>query len=214
MHPKQPHPSQKKIPLDFASAAIWLVGSILGKTWRFTINGTKSIDPFKDTDKGVIYCFWHSNILPLAYIFRNIGVTAVVSASRDGDRATAVAQRWNHDTIRGSSSRGQIGVIRQCMRVLANKRNIVIIPDGPHGPAMQIKQGPAMIAMMTNAAVYPVKAEPEAAWRLKSWDKFMIPKPFTTIRITIGDPIIAKDIPQNENRVEQFTQKLQEAMTL
>jgi lysophospholipid acyltransferase (LPLAT)-like uncharacterized protein len=205
---------QDKIPLDFASGAIWLLGSVLGKTWRFTVNGTKTIDPFKDQDKGVIYCFWHSNILPLAYIFRNTGVTAVVSASRDGDRATAVAQRWNHDTIRGSSSRGQIGVIRQCMRVLANKRNIVIIPDGPHGPAMQIKQGPAMIAMMTNAAVYPVKAEPEAAWRLKSWDRFIIPKPFTTIRVTIGDPLFATDIPQGENRVAQFTNQLQKAMNL
>ncbi len=123
------------VPLDFTSGAIWLAGSLLGRTWRYSIERTGDIDPFKNRNSGVIFCFWHCNILPLAYIFRGVGVTAVVSASKDGDRATAVAQRWNHQTIRGSSSRGQVAVIRRCMETLRNGRNVVIIPDGPHGPA-------------------------------------------------------------------------------
>jgi lysophospholipid acyltransferase (LPLAT)-like uncharacterized protein len=206
--------SSPRIPFDWVSGSIWCVGSILGKTWRFALERNAPIDPFTDRDKAVIYCFWHSHILPLSYIFRGIGVTAVVSASKDGDRATAVAQRWRHDTIRGSSSRGQIGVIRQCHRLLAAGRSIVIIPDGPRGPRETVKPGAAMIALMAHAPVYPVFALPAKTWRLNSWDRFMIPKPFTRIAIRIGGPLQPGQFSEGNNRVERFTEHLQKAMTL
>lgn len=201
------------IPLDLVSGSAWVIGSILGRTWRFSLTAGSTINPFRDQDKGVIYCFWHEHILPLAYIFRGVGVTAVVSASRDGDRATAVAQRWNHDTIRGSSSRGQVAVVRQCMRALAARRNVVIIPDGPRGPRQQVKQGAAMIALLTNAPVFPVLAVPGRAWRLSSWDRFVIPKPFTHITVDFREPLHPSQFAEGENRVGQFTRRLQEALT-
>ncbi len=188
------------------------MGSILGRTWRYSITGTPEINPFRDRDKGVIFCFWHSHILPLAYIFRGAGVTAVVSASKDGDRATAVAQRWNHDTIRGSSTRGQVAVVRQCMRALARGRNVVIIPDGPRGPREQVKPGAAMIALLSNAPVVPVIARPRRAWRLNSWDRFVIPKPFTHISVDFKDPLRPARAGEGDNRVELFMQQLQAAL--
>jgi lysophospholipid acyltransferase (LPLAT)-like uncharacterized protein len=203
-----------KIPLDWVSGSLWLIGSVLGETWRYSLEGTTFINPFVDRNKAVIYCFWHSHILPLAYIFRNVGVTAIVSASKDGDRATAVAQRWKHDTIRGSSSKNQVSVIRQCDRALRDNRGIVIIPDGPHGPRETVKPGAAMIALMTNAPVYPVFALPQKTWRLKSWDRFMIPKPFTRITVRFGEPVLPSRFATGKNRVEQFSEQLQKAMSL
>jgi lysophospholipid acyltransferase (LPLAT)-like uncharacterized protein len=202
----------RRVPLDIVSGSIWCIGTLLGRTWRYSLEGTENINPFIDRNKPVIYCFWHSHILPLAYIFRNVGVTAVVSASKDGDRATAVAQRWKHDTIRGSSSRNQVSVIRQCNRVLHDNRGIVIIPDGPHGPKETVKPGPAMIAMLTNAPVYPVSALPRKTWRLNSWDNFMIPKPYTRIAVRFGKPLMPGTFA-GEHRVERFSQQLQKAMT-
>jgi hypothetical protein len=212
-------PAMKKsisdpVPLDWVSGSIWCIGSLLGKTWRYSLEGTEFINPFVDRNKAVIYCFWHSHILPLAYIFRNVGVTAIVSASKDGDRATAVAQRWRHDTIRGSSSKNQLSVIRQCGRVLHDKRGIVIVPDGPHGPREKVKPGAAMIAMLTNAPVYPVFALPQKTWRLNSWDGFMIPKPFARITVRFGEPLLPGQFAAGENRVERFTEQLQKVMTL
>jgi lysophospholipid acyltransferase (LPLAT)-like uncharacterized protein len=204
--------SAGKIPLDAVSGPLWFGASLLGKTWRYAITGTKEIDPFRDRDKGVIFCFWHSHILPLAYIFRGVGVTAVVSASRDGDRATAVAQRWNHDTIRGSSSRGQVAVLRQCMNALKNGRNVVIIPDGPRGPREIVKPGAAMIALTTMAPVFPVIARPAAMWRLNSWDRFMIPKPFSTITVDFKNSLQPAQFADVENRVERFSERLQKAL--
>jgi lysophospholipid acyltransferase (LPLAT)-like uncharacterized protein len=206
--------ADRRVQLDVVSFLIWGLGSLLGKTWRYTLESNAPINPFKERDKAVIYCFWHSHILPISYIFRGIGITAVVSASKDGDRATAVAQRWRHDTIRGSSSRGQIGVIRQCIRVLAGKRSIAIIPDGPRGPRETVKPGAAMIALMTHAPVYPVFALPQKAWRLDSWDRFMIPKPFTKISFRIGEPLLPEHFAKGENRVERFSEVLQKALTL
>jgi lysophospholipid acyltransferase (LPLAT)-like uncharacterized protein len=203
-----------EIPLDWVSGSLWLIGSVLGKTWRYSLEGTTFINPFVDRNKAVIYCFWHSHILPLAYIFRNVGVTAIVSASKDGDRATAVAQRWKHDTIRGSSSKNQVSVIRQCDRALRDNRGIVIIPDGPHGPRETVKPGAAMIALMTNTPVYPVFALPQKTWRLKSWDRFMIPKPFARITVRFGEPLLPSRFATGENRVERFSEQLQKAMTL
>jgi lysophospholipid acyltransferase (LPLAT)-like uncharacterized protein len=204
----------QRVPLDLVSASAWLAGSILGCTWRFLVTGSKEIDLFQCRDKGVIFCFWHAHILPLSYIFRGVGVTAVVSASKDGDRATAVAQRWNHETIRGSSSRGQIAVLRQCVRALQNGRSIVIVPDGPRGPALQAKPGAAMLALMTNAPVFPVLAIPEKMWRLKSWDRFMVPKPFSPITIHVKEPLRPQDFPDEKNRIEVFSRALQQALTL
>ena len=202
-----------RVALDWVSGSIWCIGSLLGKTWRYSLEGTENINPLVDRNKAVIYCFWHSHILPLAYIFRNVGVTAIVSASKDGDRATAVAQRWKHETIRGSSSKNQVSVIRQCSRVLHDKRGIVIIPDGPHGPREMVKPGAAMIALMTNAPVYPVFALPQKAWRLNSWDRFMVPKPFSRITVRFGKPLLPGKFADGENRVERFSQHLQKAMT-
>lgn len=202
------------VALDWVSGSIWCIGSLLGKTWRYSLEGTENINPFVDRNKAVMYCFWHSHILPLAYIFRNVGVTAIVSASKDGDRATAVAQRWKHETIRGSSSKNQVSVIRQCSRVLHDNRGIVIIPDGPHGPREMVKPGAAMIALMTNAPVYPVFALPQKAWRLNSWDRFMVPKPFSRITVRFGEPLKPGDFATGENRVERFSGQLQKAMTL
>ncbi len=202
------------IPLDMVSSAILFAGSVLGKTWRVVLSGTTLIDPFNDRDKGIIYCFWHSHILPLTYIFRNIGVKAVVSSSKDGDRATAVAQRWRHQTIRGSSSLHGISALRQCVRELKRRQNIVLIPDGPRGPREIVKPGVAQIALLANATVFPVIALPAKTWRLNSWDRFLVPKPFTKIEVRIADPLYPSRFIKTDDPVTSFTSEIQKALTV
>jgi lysophospholipid acyltransferase (LPLAT)-like uncharacterized protein len=205
---------EDKIALDSVSRAFLLAGSILGKTWRFSLTGTTKINPFRDTNKGIIYCFWHSHILALSYIFRGIGVKAVVSNSRDGERATAIAQRWGHGTIRGSSSLHGMAVIRQCVRELRKRQNIVIVPDGPRGPREIVKPGVAQIASLAGAGVFAVSALPKSAWRLNSWDGFMVPRPFTSIEIRISGPIDAARFSGSADPLAEFTASIQRALTL
>jgi lysophospholipid acyltransferase (LPLAT)-like uncharacterized protein len=202
------------VPLDPVSGAILAIGTILGTTWRYYVTGTKAIDPFRDRNNGIIYCFWHSQFLVLSFLFRNIGVKAVVSSSKDGDRASAVAQRWNHGTIRGSSSLHGAAVLRQCVRELRSKQNIVLIPDGPRGPREVVKPGVAQIALLADAPVFPVSAIPRKAWRLNSWDRCMIPKPFSMIELRIGEPILPSHFAGKNDPVTDFTDHLQRTLTI
>ncbi len=196
------------------SAAIFLLGETLGRTWRFSVTGRSDYDPFHDSGKGLIYAFWHSHLLPLAFYFRNTAKTAVISGSSDGIRAAAVAQRWGHTVIHGSSSHGGTQALRTCIRTLKSGRSIVITPDGPRGPRETAKKGVAQIALLSGSSVIPVSAVPENAWRLKSWDRFMIPLPFSRITIRIGDPLHAGSGAADEIVISRLTERIQEALTL
>lgn len=168
---------------------IWIIGSILGVTWRVTLRDPHSLLPFDDYRAGRIYCFWHSQLLALTFIFRNTGKTAVVSKSKDGQIAAGVAKRWKHGIIFGSSSRGGSTALRQCVRLLKEKRCIVITPDGPRGPKETVKPGIAQIALMARSPVVAVRMEADRCWRLGSWDRFVIPKPFASVMVTLCEPI-------------------------
>ena len=201
-----------KIPLDAVSAAIYLIGGLLGRTWRPTLAGRTDLEPFNDRGQGRIYAFWHSNLLPLCYIFRNTGKVAVVSESRDGRRAAAVAQRWGHGIIHGSSSHGGAFALRVCVRELREGRNIVITPDGPRGPAETAKSGVAQIALVSGAAVVPLLVKPKSAWRLRSWDRFIIPMPFTPITVFLGDPIHPQTSVLEKDPAAHLTARIQKAL--
>jgi hypothetical protein len=189
------------------------VGELLGRTWRATIAGRSDLDPFNDRGQGRIYAFWHSNLLALTYIFRDSNKIAVVSESKDGRRAAAVAQRWGHGIIHGSSSRGGTNAMRVSVRELREGRNIVITPDGPRGPREIVKPGVAQIALMSGAPVVPVTALPKHAWRLGSWDRFMIPVPFTSIAVRLGDPIHPQLSVRETDPAAHLVARIQKALT-
>jgi lysophospholipid acyltransferase (LPLAT)-like uncharacterized protein len=205
---------QNKIPFDAVSAAIFILGEVLGRTWRFSMSGHSDLDPFHDRGKKRLYAFWHSHLLPLAFYFRNTAKTAVISGSRDGARAAAVAKRWGHAVIHGSSSHGGALALRRCIRELQRGNPIVITPDGPRGPRETAKKGVAQIALIAGASVIPISVVPEHAWRLRSWDRFMIPKPFSRVTIHIGAPLEPGIIIADDNPADHFTALIQKALTL
>ena len=184
-------PAKDLIPFDRESRAIYLAGSLIGSTWRYKRLGALDVDPYKQRGNKIIYCFWHSHLLMIAYAYRGCGVHAVISDSTDGDRIAAVAQRWHHDTIRGSSSVNASYALRQCIRTLHKNDNIAITPDGPLGPAQIAKGGIGHIALLSDATIVPLYAHAQWAFGLKTWDRFIVPLPFSRITITIGKPIHA-----------------------
>ncbi|MDD5674429.1 MAG: lysophospholipid acyltransferase family protein [Chitinivibrionales bacterium] len=184
--------SEKLIPLDPVSGAIWLLASILSTTWRYRFTGSMQHNPFKLTGQGVIFCFWHCHILIIGHAFRGCGVKAMVSQSRDGERIGAIAQRWRHGLIRGSSSTSAVAALREGARELGEGRNIAITPDGPRGPRRVAKDGCAQIAQLSGAPIIPLRVDCSRQWTLDSWDKFVVPKVGARITISIGAPILAR----------------------
>ena len=200
------------IPFDPVSLSIWAIGYLIGLTWKVSIENQSTFDPYADTGKNCIYCFWHSNLLPMTFIFRNTNKTAVVSKSSDGIRAAAAAQRWGHRIIFGSSSRGGASALRQCIRALADKERLVITPDGPRGPKEIVKPGIAQIAVASKSPVVCLKSFASRFWKLKSWDGFIIPKPFSKIKVIMTEPLYPQLNEISEESVELFRKSIQERL--
>ena len=110
----------------------------------------------------------------------------MISASRDGDLLTDAVQRFGYDVVRGSSSRLGANAILQLAQVLASGRDVVITPDGPRGPAYELGPGIIFLAQKTGAPVVSVNLEYSSCWRIKSWDRFIVPRPFAKVRMIIG----------------------------
>ncbi|HEY3601789.1 MAG TPA: DUF374 domain-containing protein, partial [Chthoniobacterales bacterium] len=101
--------------------------------------------------------------------------------------------------------------MRQLAEVIAAGKDVVITPDGPRGPAYELGQGIVYLAQQSGAAVVPVNMEYSSCWRVKSWDRFILPKPFSTVRVIFGQPHRVAQT-SNEEDFERERQRLQQAM--
>jgi len=166
-------------------------------------------------DRPVIFAIWHNRLLMLPRVFDPSFPTrqsyGLISASGDGDLIASFIERSGYGTIRGSSSRKGVIALRQLVDTLAADGNVLVTPDGPRGPVYQVSQGVVFLAQKSGAPVVPIHMEYSRCWRLKSWDRFVVPWPFATLRAIFGPPIT---IPPLEG-AEQFEAeqlRLQNAM--
>lgn len=161
----------------------------------------------------VIYAFWHNRILGITAAFlRNYpsqrrGVLVLTSASRDGMWLGEVASRLGMGAVRGSSSRRGATAMRELLDRVAEGYDIAITPDGPRGPVYQAGPGLAYLAAKAQIPIIPVRARFPRCWRLQTWDRFVIPKPFSKVEVTIGNPLT---IPaaSSEEELATATQKI------
>jgi hypothetical protein len=172
-----------------AAGLAWL----LAGTWRIRWVGREHRDAAFASGRPVIYALWHSRILPLLFTHRHQRVVLLVSRHRDGGYLVALGARWGYRSVRGSSGRGgEIGLLG-VVRALQEGGPVAITPDGPRGPAEQVKPGVVAAAQHAGAIILPLAARAPRAWRLRSWDRFVIPKPFAPVEIRYGPPFTVAD---------------------
>jgi lysophospholipid acyltransferase (LPLAT)-like uncharacterized protein len=161
----------------------------LGSTLRIRVVEADSTSVKTDTAPGMVYVFWHSNLLIPAYTHRNKGIRVIVSEHRDGEIGSRIARRLGHVPIRGSTTRGGLRALLEASRQVRNGHSVLITPDGPRGPLHTFHIGPLILAQRSGCPIVPVGVA--AAWRihLKSWDRFIIPLPFSRCAIYIGPGI-------------------------
>ncbi len=120
-------------------------------------------------------------------------------------------ERSGYGTIRGSSSRQGVIALRQLVDALASGGNVLITPDGPRGPVYEVSPGVIFVAQKSGAAIVPLHLEYSSCWRLKSWDRFIVPRPFCTMRFILGAPHrVAQTMNPDESENERL--RLQNAM--
>ncbi len=183
----------------------------LGRSWRYEVEGREVVEAHRARGKPLLFAFWHSRILPLTYFHRGEGVMVMVSRHRDGEYIARVVGRMGLLTARGSSTRGGARGLREIVRHARGGGSIAFTPDGPRGPARVFTPGTLVAAKLTGAPVLPVVAGSERAWRLGSWDRFEIPRPFTRIRVRYGTPVhVPRDADDAE--IERLAGELEVAL--
>ena len=164
----------------------WLV-RLLGLTWRFEVTHDRAVRAARREKKPVVFSLWHGEMLPLLYRHRNEGAAVMVSEHRDGEIIARVAMAMGFRTVRGSTFNGAARALIAACRQIEQGHDVAITPDGPRGPAKSFAPGALAIAQRSGAPLIAVAMDARRAWRLNSWDGFVIPKPFATVRIAYGD---------------------------
>ena len=173
----------------------WLVGRLgslivrlLIATLRVKVIGSKL--PERIDGRAFVLCFWHSQLLAFSYLYRNMDIHVLASSHRDGEYIVRVTQYLGYGAVRGSSTRGGVRLLGEALDALRRGIDIAVTPDGPRGPRQQFKPGAVFLARESGCPIVLGACVPEKAWRLKSWDRFIIPKPFSRAVLVVSEPII------------------------
>jgi lysophospholipid acyltransferase (LPLAT)-like uncharacterized protein len=176
----------QRIVLAVAPRLVWALLRVVSLTWRFEVIAEEGVVPVLAGEKAgaEIYCFWHQCVLECTAYFRGSGAVILVSRSFDGELIARILRLFGFDAVRGSSSRGAREGLLGLKSVLESGRTAIFTADGPRGPIYQTKLGPIKLAQMTGAPIGAFHLEPEHAWTMRSWDRFLVPKPFTRIVVS------------------------------
>ena len=179
----------------------------LSSTFRLRIIDPKNFLT-RDRVDPVIYAFWHNRLIgtsPLAKRYGREKIAVLISRSRDGEYIAAIIEAFGFSTIRGSSSKDGAKAIREIREFITDQHgSIAVTPDGPRGPKYRVQAGAIWIASRTDTPIVPVSVNTKSHWRLNSWDRTQIPKPFTKTEFIIGDPIrVDEDLDSDKKKMYQ-----------
>jgi lysophospholipid acyltransferase (LPLAT)-like uncharacterized protein len=163
---------------------------LLISTLRFKIDDQAGAQ--QGDDPRLIWLFWHNRLLILPHVWSRVKSrpkgAALTSASKDGEILSAFLRRYGLRPVRGSSSRRGVAALIELIRLTEDGYDVAITPDGPRGPRYKVSPGAITLAQKTGAKIMPIDVCYSSYWQLKSWDAFMIPKPFSRVEITLRKP--------------------------
>lgn len=188
-----------------------LVLALIGWTLRFEVIAEEGAVPATPPAKG-IFCFWHRCTLPAGWYFRKFRCSILISQSFDGELIARTLGLLGYNSVRGSSSRGGAAGLLALANVLKSGDPVVFTADGPRGPIYQTKIGPVKLAQMTGAQMGCFYLLPERAWVLKSWDRFLIPKPFSRVAVSWARAVSAPAADADAALLEVKRAELNEAL--
>ncbi len=180
-------------------------------TLRYDVNGKPGITKPEIPESPVMFALWHNRIFTMPPIWQRTGgksrsTVVLTSASKDGTTLATAMKMFGLGAIRGSSSRRAVSALIGMKKALRDGYDVCVTPDGPRGPRYEVQPGVIKIAQATGTAIIPIHIRYSSAWRLRSWDQFVIPKPFSRVSVIFDKPIsIAKGISTEEFEAERIT---------
>ena len=194
------------VPLTFA----WLM-RLWFRSCRVTLHNQENCFRPEEKDKAGIASFWHYSIIYILYHMRKYSATAMVSASRDGDYLARLAEELDFETVRGSRNSKGVEGLKGMLRAIRKGNSAAIVADGSQGPPRIVQPGAILLAARTGAPIIPMVFAASSYFTIKSWDRTIIPKPFSRIDFYYGEPIfVAAKLKPEE--VEEYRSHLEERL--
>lgn len=194
------------------SLKIWMISAfgnlavhLIGRSLRWEILGWKHFEAAQRMSKGLIFCFWHSEIFSATWFWRKRGIAVMTSRNFDGEFVARIIRRQGYGTARGSSSRSGSRALVEMIRLLRKGAETAVTVDGPRGPRHVAKPGVVLLSKATGAPIVCFHIVPRRAWVLrKSWDQTEIPKPFSRAAIFIAPPIVVSADADEEQQARSL----------
>jgi lysophospholipid acyltransferase (LPLAT)-like uncharacterized protein len=200
----------QRLKLMAITWSAYLLIRLLGPTLRYQISFAKD-GPQDLNFSPTVFVFWHRCILPACYAFRNRKIAVMTSSSFDGEYIARIIELFGYRAVRGSSTRGGVRALLGMHTEIEEGRSAAFTIDGPLGPIYVAKPGPVLLARNTGVPIVAFYVAPQRAWTLNSWDRMLIPKPFSRVSVRIGRYI---HVPENARRqeLEQLHATMQAAL--
>jgi len=181
-------------------------------TCRLRVKGEEVVEGLVRSGEGGILLGWHGTLTLPVYFLRRYRLTVLVSPSRDGRLLADLVRRLGWRPIMGSSFKGAVSGLKECLSALRRGEVLGIIPDGPRGPARVVQPGVIYLAEVSGRPLVPVGAFARPAKVLRSWDKHIVPIPFVSRgAVVFGKPLKVEGRLGAEGRRE-FAMRLKEAI--
>jgi lysophospholipid acyltransferase (LPLAT)-like uncharacterized protein len=202
----------KRLQARLISTVGYPIVASLGATFRWREEGAGQYRRVLDGGRRPIMAFWHGRILPATVYFRRRGIVVITSENFDGEWIAGIIERFGYGTARGSTSRGAVKALVQLKRAMAAGKPAAFTLDGPRGPARVAQPGAIWLAKATGNPIIPFHIESDRHWTANSWDRTMVPKPWATVAVAIGEPMEI-DSRADEAAVEGGRRELESRLT-
>jgi lysophospholipid acyltransferase (LPLAT)-like uncharacterized protein len=192
--------------------------ALLCRTYRYHVEDRSGFLGSEYPLEPVVMLMWHNRILSMPTIFkrcypkkRRKGLLVLTSTSRDGAILGEFVKSFGIGAVRGSSSRRGLVAFLDLARKLNDGFDVCISPDGPRGPKYVLGPGAVLLSQRCNAPLLPFTVEYHSCWRLKSWDAFAIPKPFSRIDVTL-ETVLRVNKTQTDEEFELERQRIEKIL--
>lgn len=208
----------KKFTLRLISIFIYLFVRVMHFTYRYRYGDQSSIQKLKSENKNYVFSIYHQNLFPGILAQTGIKHVVIVSKSKDAEPVAFTCRRFGHVVCRGSSKRGSVdknGSVAKEEMIECLKAGIpgAVTVDGPKGPANKVKPGIIDMARKSGAYIIPYIVWTESYWQFNSWDLFRLPKPFSKIHISYGEPMkIDSDCSDYESEMQSLEEKMEKTL--
>lgn len=199
---------RRRLELLLAPALISAVLQVLAWTARTRLLGGDDLFGRWQRGERIILAFWHSHSLMMPLQVRGQPICIMNSLSHDGEIVTRAVARWGIRSVRGSATRGGLRGFMQLLDAYRHGENLVLAPDGPKGPRHEAKPGIIHLAKATGAPIFPISYTASPHLQLPTWDRMIIPLPFSRVVYVVEEPIsVARDASAED--IEKHRAELQ-----